>query len=345
VGHRKAHLRVVSAFALLPVLFALAACGPATPAQTAAPAEMTLPEVTPVALSQGEQLKVVATTNIIGDVVSNVAGDTVDLTVLIAIGQDPHSYEPTPQALAAIEDAQVIFVNGLDLEEVLMTTIENTATGVVVPVSAGIEPLVVEKHEHEGEEEHEEEGNEHEHANGNPHFWMDPANVIVWTNNIDRVLSEADPANRESYAANADAYRAELEEVDAYARQQLALVPEENRKLVTDHDSLDYFARAYGFEVIGTVIPGTSTTGEASAGDVAALVDVIRQQNVPAVFVGTSASRGLQALANTIADEVGGQIKVLPLLIGSLAPAGQPGDTYLGLIRYDVDQIVEGLAE
>jgi ABC-type Zn uptake system ZnuABC Zn-binding protein ZnuA len=274
-----------------------------------------------------------------------VARNTVDLTVLIAIGQGPHSYEPTPQALAAIEDANVIFVNGLDLEEVLMTTIENTATGVVVPVSAGIEPLVVEKNEREGAEEHAEEGSEHVHANGNPHFWMDPANVIVWTQNIETVLSQADPANQEQYAANADAYRARLEEVDAYARQQLALVPEANRKLVTDHDSLEYFAKAYGFEMIGTVIPGTSTTGEASAGDVAALVDVIRQQNVPAVFVGTSASRGLQSLADTIANEVGSQVKVLPLLTGSLAPMGQPGDTYLGLIRFDVDQIVEGLAE
>jgi ABC-type Zn uptake system ZnuABC Zn-binding protein ZnuA len=335
----------MSAFALLPVFFALTACGPATPTQPTAPTEMTLPEVTPVTLSPGEKLKVVATTNIIGDVVSNVARDTVDLTVLIAIGQDPHSYEPTPQALAAIEDANVIFVNGLDLEEVLMTTIENTATGVVVPVSAGIEPLVVEKNEREGAEEHAEEGGEHVHANGNPHFWMDPANVIVWTQNIETVLSQADPANQEQYAANADAYRARLEEVDAYARQQLALVPEANRKLVTDHDSLEYFAKAYGFEVIGTVIPGTSTTGEASAGDVAALVDVIRQQNVPAVFVGTSASRGLQSLADTIANEVGSQVKVLPLLTGSLAPMGQPGDTYLGLIRFDVDQIVEGLAE
>jgi ABC-type Zn uptake system ZnuABC Zn-binding protein ZnuA len=332
VEHRIARLWAASAFGLLAVLFALAACAPAAPAQTAAPAEMTLPAVTPVDLGPGGRLKVVATTSIVGDVVSNVARDTVDLTVLIAIGQDPHSYEPTPQALAAIEDADVIFVNGLDLEEVLMTTIENTATGLVVPVSAGIEPRPFGP-------------GEHVHANGDPHFWMDPANVIVWTQNIESVLSQADPANQQSYAASADAYRVQLEQVDAYARQQLALVPPENRKLVTDHDSLGYFADAYGFEVVGAMIPGTSTTGEASAGDVAALVDVIRAEDVPAIFIGTSASRGLQSLANTIADEVGGQVKVLPLLTGSLAPVGQPGDTYLGLIRFDVDQIVEGLAE
>jgi ABC-type Zn uptake system ZnuABC Zn-binding protein ZnuA len=345
VEHRIARLWAASAFGLLAILLALAACAPAAPAQTAAPAEMTLPAVTPVDLGPGERLKVVATTNIVGDVVEEVAEDAVSLTVLMAVGQDPHSYEPTPQALAAIEDADVIFVNGLDLEEVLMTTIENTATGLVVPVSAGIEPLVVEKNEREGAEEHAEEGSEHVHANGDPHFWMNPANVIVWTQNIESVLSQADPANRQSYAASADAYRAQLEQVDAYARQQLALVPPENRKLVTDHDSLGYFADAYGFEVVGAMIPGTSTTGEASAGDVAALVDVIRAEDVPAIFIGTSASRGLQSLANTIADEVGGQVKVLPLLTGSLAPVGQPGDTYLGLIRFDVDQIVEGLAE
>jgi ABC-type Zn uptake system ZnuABC Zn-binding protein ZnuA len=330
---------------------ALAACAPAAPTQEAVPEEeaeheheeMALPDISPVNLGEGEQLQVVATTNIVGDVVGNVGGDAIDLTVLVGIGQDPHSYEPAPQALAAIEDADLIFVNGLDLEEVLVGTIESTATGEVIPVSAGIEPLAFGGDEHEGEE-HEEEGEEHEHVGGDPHFWMSPANVMVWADNIAHMLSEADPAKADTYAANAEAYQAELEEVDAYAREQLAQIPEDRRRLVTDHDSLGYFADAYGFEVIGTVIPGTSTTRDASAGDVAALVEVIREQDVPAVFVGASASQGLQNLAATIADEVGGEVRVLPLLTGSLAPAGQPGDTYLGFIRYNVDQIVDGLA-
>jgi ABC-type Zn uptake system ZnuABC Zn-binding protein ZnuA len=331
--HRKARLWVMGVLASLAASLSLAACAPAASAQDEnAGQEMTLPTVAPVELGEGERLRVVATTGIIGDVVGNVGGKAIDLTVLIGVGQDPHSYQPTPQALAAIEDADIVFVNGLDLEEVLMETVNNTATGPIVPVSAGIEPLAFSDHEHE-------------HTGGDPHFWMAPRNVIVWTDNIEHVLSEADPANSELYAANADAYRAALEEVDAYAREQIASIPEARRKLVTDHDNLGYFANAYGFKVIGTVIPGTSTTAGASAGDVAALVDVIRAEDVPAIFVGTSASRGVQDLAATLADEVGGEVRVLPLLTGSLAPAGQPGDTYLGLIRFDVDQIVKGLAE
>jgi ABC-type Zn uptake system ZnuABC Zn-binding protein ZnuA len=338
--HSKARLWMMGILVLAAASPSLAACTPAAPAQDAGEAQVhaeTLPEIAPVELAAGELMRVVATTSIIGDVVANVGGEAIDLTVLIGIGQDPHSYEPAPQALAAIEDADLVFVNGLDLEEVLMETVNNTATGAIVPVSAGIEPLAFGDHEGEGEE--------HKRAGGDPHFWMAPRNVIVWTDNVEHVLSEADPANQDLYAANAGAYRAALEEVDAYARQQVALIPEAQRKLVTDHDSLGYFADAYGFEVIGTVIPGTSTTAGASAGDVAALVEVIRAEDVPAVFVGTSASRGLQDLAATIAQEVGGDVKVLPLLTGSLAPAGQPGDTYLGFVRYNVDQIVAGLAE
>jgi ABC-type Zn uptake system ZnuABC Zn-binding protein ZnuA len=360
VGQRKASFWAAAVL----VVSVLAACAPAASTQEAEQeegaeheheegeehehVEMALPEIAPVDLAEGERLEVVATTSIVGDVVGNVGGKAIDLTVLIGIGQDPHSYEPAPQALAAIEDANVVFVNGLDLEEVLMETVENTASGPVVPVSAGIEPLAFGDHEHEEEgEEHEDEGeeHEHEHAGSDPHFWMAPANVIVWTDNIAHVLSEADPANADLYAVNAESYRAALEEVDDYAREQIALIPEERCKLVTDHRAFGYFADAYGFEVIGTVIPSMTTTTGASAGDVAALVEVIRAEGVPAVFVGASASQGLQDLAATIADEVGGEVRVLPLLSGSLAPEGQPGDTYLGFIRYNVDQVVDGLAE
>lgn len=294
--------------------------------------DMELPVVEAVELSTGEKLKVVATTSIIGDVVSKIGGEAIDLTVLMDIGQDPHSYEAAPRALVAIEDAHIIFVNGLDLEEVLMASIENIATGVIVPVSAGIEPL-------------ELAGDEHNHSGGDPHFWVDPNNVIVWVENIERVLAEADPANHEIYQANAEAYTAELEELDNYIREQVALIPEANRKLVTDHGLFSYFADEYGFEIVGMVTPSFSTTAGASASDVANLVELIEEEDVPALFIGTTASQGLQNLAEAISDEVGEQVKVLPLLTGSLAPEGEPGDTYLGYMRFNIDQMVTGLSE
>jgi ABC-type Zn uptake system ZnuABC Zn-binding protein ZnuA len=302
---------------------------------------MQLPSVEAVKLDAGEQLRVVATTNIIGDVVANVGGDAIDLTVLMDIGQNPHSYEPTPRALAAIEDAHIVFVNGLDLEEVLMESIRNTAvTGVIVPVSAGIETLELMDDAHAVGEEHE-----HDHSGGDPHFWLDPNNVIVWVENIEHVLAEADPANREIYESNAEAYIAELEALDSYIREQVALIPEANRKLVTDHGLFSYFADEYGLEIVGAVIPSFSTTAGASAGDVANLVELIQEEQVPAIFIGTTAGQGIQNLAEAISDELGSEIKVLPLLTGSLAPEGEPGDTYLGYMRFNIDQMVSGLAE
>jgi ABC-type Zn uptake system ZnuABC Zn-binding protein ZnuA len=346
----------------LPVLLillaalALSACAGIGAGQTPAgdghageSADMAIPDITPVDLASGEPLRVVATTNIIGDVVTNVGGEHIDLTVLIPQGQDPHGYEPVARDLAAVEGADVIFVNGLDLEEALLGTVESAASGPIVPISAGIDPLVFEgdEHEHEGEEEHQESEQHEEEGHTHtldPHFWLDPNNVIVWANNAAEVLSAADPAHADAYRANADAYVAQLEQLDADIRAAVKQIPAANRKLITDHEAFGYFADEYGFEQIGTVVPGTSTTAEPSAADLAALVDLIRAQNVPAIFVGTSASGRLHDLSQTVADEVGREVQILPLYVGSLDAPGQPGDTYLGMMRFNLQQIVAGLA-
>ena len=317
----------------------LSACSPAGDPldPVSRPAAMTLPDMEEVDLAAGEKLAVVATTNIIGDVAANVGGDAVDLTVLIEIGQDPHSFEPTPQDLAAIEDADLILVNGLDLEEVLVGAIGNVAEGPVVPVSAGIELL----EPSDGDDDHEGE-EDHGHA-ADPHVWVDPNNVIVWVENIAWALSQADPANQAVYQENASAYLDELRALDKYIRQQAARIPEGQRKLVTDHGLYSYFADEYGFEIVGTVIPSFTSTAGASAGDVARLVGVIEEAGVPAVFIGATATQGTRRLAEALAAEAGSQVRVLPLVSGSLAPQGPPGDTYLGYMRYNIDQIVLGL--
>lgn len=309
----------------------LAGCGETEPASNAHPDEMSLPDVTAVDLAGGEKLSVVATTSIIGDVTANIAGYAIDLTVLIGIGQDPHSFEPTPRDLAAIEDADVILVNGLGLEEALVDTIANTASGVVVPVSAGIEVAG-----HEGEADHAH--------TVDPHFWVDPNNVIVWVENIQAVLSQADPANADLYLSNGTDYIGELKALDQYIREQVAGIPADRRKLVTDHDTFGYFAEEYGFEIIGAVIPSFSTTSGASPSSVAALVRLIEDEGVPAVFIGPTAGQGAQNLAEALAEEVGEDVQVLPLLSGSIAPAGEPGDTYLNFMYYNTIQIVRGLA-
>jgi ABC-type Zn uptake system ZnuABC Zn-binding protein ZnuA len=331
MGEHTARPLQIGALIVTAAFFGALAVGCASPASPLQE-HMAIPPVEAVDLG-GEKLRVVATTNILGDVVANVGGDAIDLTVLIGLGQDPHTYQAVAGDLAAIEDAHVVFVVGLNLEESLIDTIDNTASGPVVPVSAGIELIAFAG------------GHEHEAAAYDPHFWMDPNNVIVWAENIADVLSAADPANADAYAANAAAYIDELETLDAYIRQEVARIPEANRKLVTDHLAFGYFADEYGFEMIGTVVPGATTTAEPSAGDMADLVEQIKAEGVKAIFVGTSSSERLEQLARLIAEEAGTEVEVLALYTGSLDEPGTPGATYLGMMRYNIDRMVEGLAD
>jgi ABC-type Zn uptake system ZnuABC Zn-binding protein ZnuA len=312
----------------------LAACsgGPPSPggggAQAIADRDARLPEMRPASLAAGEKLRVVATTGIVGDVVKNVAGDAVELTTLIGPGQDPHTYQPTPRDIAEIEKAHVVFVNGFHLEEGLESTIDAAASkgSPVVSVSAGITPRPSSSGDHG--------------ATGDPHVWFDPANVKRWTSNIEATLSALDPANAAAYRERAAAYARQLDELDAEIRNRVAVIPPERRKLVTDHEALGYFADRYGFRVLGAVIPSISTSAEPTAGDLAALVEVIRAQGVPAIFVGTTTS---PKVADLVAQETGAQ--VLSVHTGETGPAGSGAETYVGMMRANVDTIVAGLTK
>ncbi len=312
--------------------------------------EMAVPHIEPADLGAGESLRVVASTSIVGDVVRQVAGSAASVDVLMPIGQNPHAYEPTPRAMVTLEESYVTFVNGLHLEEVLMETIENVAGTYVVPVSAGIAVLGGGDHdddhgdEHSAEHDEDHEGeHDHDHAAGDPHFWFDPTNVIVWAENIADALSEADPANSAVYEQNRDAYIAKLEALDLEIRSQVSSIPRNQRKLVIDHVALGYFAEEYGFEVIGEIIPSVSDQAEPSAQHIAQLAEVIRQEDVAAIFVGGTAGRGLRNLVNAVAEEVGRDVQVVEILTGSLARAGARGDTYLEFVRFNTEQIVSAL--
>lgn len=322
-------------WALLSLL--LAACSAARPATTNSTGEMTLPAVETASLAENERLRVVATTNIIGDVVEAVGGEQIALDVLVERGQDPHSYQPVASDLAAIEAAHVIFVNGWGLEEALLSAIEANASGTIVPVSAGVEPLSLDEDAHEDHAEN--------HRAVDPHVWMDPANVMIWVENITQILSKTDPTHQQNYRANAEAYRARLDTLDAAIREQVAQVPPDRRKLVTDHETFNYYAAAYGFEVIGAVVPSFTSTAGVSAGDMAALAGIVVAEEVPAIFVGKTASQQQERLAEALANESGQPVAVIRLYTGSLDAPGQPGDTYIGMMRYNTEQIVAGLAE
>ena len=314
--------------------------------------------LTPIA--DGTTLKVVATTNIVGDVVANIGSDVIDLTTLMPVGADPHTFEATPQDIAVIAEADVVFVNGYNMEEVLMPLIEKSGIAAerIIPVSAGIEVLEFEgehshdDHEHEEDKQsnlldlftrtaaaHEGEAHDHDHGGVDPHTWMSPLNVKVWVENIEAVLVALDPAHEAQYEDNAARYIEELAALDEYIREATAAVPMTNRKLVTDHTVFGYFARDYEFRQVGAVFPSFSTLAEPSAKDIAALQTTIAEYNVPAIFVGTTVN---PMLSERVAADAG--VQLITIYTGSLSEAGGPADTYLNFMRFNTNQIVKGLA-
>lgn len=267
-------------------------------------------------------LDVVTSTQILGDVVSVVGGDFIELTILIPPDSDPHAFEPAPQDAAKLTDADLIFVNGLNLEEGLNTLLEAEGLN-IIPASDGIIAIEFVGEEFEG---------------GDPHVWMDPLNVKVWVDNIAEALAASDPTHAENFRANAQAYRAKLDALDAWAAQQLSLIPREARVLVTDHESLGYFANHYDFEIVGALIPSLSTVSEPSAGELALLEDAISQYGVKAIFIGRSVN---PSLADRVAADTG--VKVITLYTESLSAQTGPAPTYLDLIRFNVAAIVAAL--
>ena len=301
------------------------------------------------ALPSGEnKLKVVATTTIVGDVVARVGGELIDLSILLPVGTDPHGFDPTPQDVAKVAEADIVFANGAGLEVFLDNLIESAGVSEkVVHVSEGIDFMMFEgEHEHEGEEhDHEAEGHEHDgeeehqHQEGiDPHAWTDPNNVLVWVHNIEHELSEIDPDNADTYATNAEKYEGELEDLDAWIREQVDQVPEENRKLVTDHTLFSYFAETYGFEQLGTLIPGYSSLAEPTAKDLAEIEDAIRELDVKAVFVGNTVN---PSLAERVAEDTG--VQLIYVYTGSLSKAGGEADSYLAFMRYISSAFVDAL--
>jgi ABC-type Zn uptake system ZnuABC Zn-binding protein ZnuA len=311
------------------------ACGNA--ASTGEPAHGSEPgALEPLTLEAGEKLAVVATTNIVGDVVAQVAGDRIDLVTLMGTGVDPHSYVPTPADTAAIYDADVVLISGGGLEANMENVLES-AGGEASRVSLfeGIEPLPAGSEAHEAEDAGEEA--DHDHGDVDPHVWFSVPNVIHWVDRIEQTLSALDPANAGHYQENARAYIAELEALDGWIMDQVALIPEGNRRLVTNHPVFGYFAARYGLEQVGAVYP-VSPAAEPSAQEIAALQDAIQAFGVPAVFTESTVN---PKLAEQVAEDTG--VQLVPLYTGSLGEPGSGAGTYLDMMRYDVEAIVEAL--
>lgn len=321
---RRALLGALAGFLLGPMLGAAqeGTADPSGAGGVALPTARALPVGTPRA--EGA-LPVVATTGIVADLVAQIGGARVTVRSLLPVNADPHDFEPAPADLVAVEGAAAVFRHGLGLDAFADGLIGNADGEMpVVQVTAGIATLP---------------SAEEDFAEGDPHVWFDPLRVVAMVDTIAAGLTEIDPAGAATYEARRVAYGADLRALDAAIEEAVATVPEERRKIVTNHDALGYFADRYGLIVVGTVIPSLETTAEPSAREVATLIETIEREGVPAIFAENTTEPGL---ARELAAETGVRI-VDDLYTDALGPAGSGADTYLGLMRTDTVIIVEAL--
>lgn len=280
------------------------------------------------------KLKVVATTSIIGDVIKNIGGDRIDLTILLPPGLDPHGFEPTPRELAAVFDADIVFLNGFGLEQALERQLAGAGSDAeMIYLSDDIEPRIL-------EEEHETAKDIHDHSEHDPHVWMDPNNVITWARRIAGKLAGLDPVNSTYYKQNAEQFENKLLQLLVWIREQVARVPENRRKIVCDHLVLGYFAGRYGFQQIGAVVPSFDLLAEPSSMQRAELENKIKEHDISAIFVSKTSN---PKVAHSIAEDL--EIKIVPIYTGSLSEPGGEAGNYIAFIRYNVEAIINALNE
>ena len=273
--------------------------------------------------------RVIATTTILGDLVSQVAGDSVDVEVLMPPGADPHEFEASVAQAARIRSASLVVANGLGLEERLEGTLEAaSADGVTVyEVGPELDPQPM-----------EEESSEH--GEFDPHVWLDPDRMATAAGLVATQLADATGLDPEPFQERAARYSADAIAAGQEADAILAAVPADQRLLVTNHDALGYFARRFNLTVLGTVIPGGSTLAEPSAADISTLADALAATDVNAVFSENTVS---PRLVEAVATEVGRNIIVVELFTDSLGEPGSGADTYAGLITTDATLVANGL--
>lgn len=268
-------------------------------------------------------IKVVASFSILGDMVGRVGGDRIELTTIVGSNADTHVYEPKPSDAAALKSANVFFVNGLGFEGWLERLVEATRfKGAVVTASDGVKT-------HEMDEDGE--------TVTDPHAWQSLTNGMLYVANIKAALCAADEAGCATYTENADAYLAEMRALDAEVRTQIDAVPAADRKVITSHDAFGYFAEAYGVQFLAP--EGISTESEASAADVAKLIEQVRQQGAKALFMeNMSDPRLIRQIANETGIKLGGA-----LYADALSTPDEGAATYLDMFRHNVALLVPAM--
>lgn len=270
-------------------------------------------------------LKLLTTYSIVYDLVVEVAGHRATVNSLVPVGSDPHTYEPRPTDLQLVTEADAVFYHGLNLELWFDRFIESAGgRDKVIVVSDGIEPLLVQGGAYDGLPD--------------PHAWLDVRLTMEYVKTIRDALIELDPGGRAVYKANSERYLSELEELDTWIRQQVEKIPPERRHLVTTENAFQYFARAYGFQVLGYIY-NLAPEEDPSAQQITQLIDRIRAAGLPAIFVDTTIN---PRLIEQVAADSGARVAGA-LYVDSLGPTGSDGDSYIKMMRWNVTQIVDAL--
>ncbi|WGJ90516.1 metal ABC transporter substrate-binding protein [Achromobacter mucicolens] len=304
-----------------------------------------------------EPLKVVASFSILGDIVREVGGADISLTTLVGPDGDAHGYEPTPGDARKLAEARVLVVNGLDFETWLpKLTKASGFAGQKVTASQGVAPRKFaghgdgdghdhdhdhdHKHDHKHDHDHDDDqkhDHHHHHGDADPHAWQSLANGVIYARNVANGLAAADPAHAQAYRQRADTYIAKLQALDASVRKSFDAIGADRRKVVTSHDAFGYFGDAYGVTFIPAM--GVSTDAEPSAREVAGIIEQVRRDKVPAVFVeNISSPKLVQQIARETGAKVGGT-----LYSDALSKPGQPGATYLEMFEWNARQLAAAL--
>ena len=307
--------------------------------------------------SSADKPSIVVTTNILGDVVTNMVGDSFNVEVIMPPGSDPHDFQASAQQVQKMMEADLLIVNGANFEEGMLDVIENAESdGVMIfeAISVVSQLEGSDDHgdhgghddhgDHEGHDDHDEEGHDdhegHDHGGIDPHFFTDPARMAVVAEGLSEFLVANFP-DVDGFTSTANDYVQQLRDLDADVEEILSVIGYNERALVTNHAVFAYFADRYSFTVLGEIIPSSSTLASASAQQLTSLAEEIKENNVKAIFADASSS---DALAQTLAAEVEG-VEVTNLYTESLGDPGSSGESYIDMVRFNAQAIASALVE
>ncbi|WP_245411619.1 metal ABC transporter substrate-binding protein [Alkalicoccus urumqiensis] len=303
-------------------VFFLAACGMEDRPEADNETESSNDSETESGAGTEDGLSVAVSFSVLADITAEVMGERGTVDYVVPIGEEPHEYEPVPSNFQLVSDADVFYTNGMNLEEWIERMVENTSDTEIVEVTQGVEPIYLEGSDSEVD----------------PHVWLNPANVETYVENIRDDLSERDPEGAETYEANAEAYLEEISALDADIEEMFAELPEERRLIVVTENAFKYFGEQYEMETAG--IWELNSHEEGTTGQINRTIDLIREREVPAVFVETTVDpRFMESVADSSDVEIAGEVYT-----DAVGQEGSGAETYLDMIRHNAETFAEGLA-